>query len=215
MTQPKVQKSIPISGQTVQIQNSDNDITLSIEPASSLAALTVSFPSIPHPGMNAVVTTTRDITVLSMSGGTFDKQIGTMKANDTYVYTYNDISATWIQSAYSSDATAIANTPRLWLAGVRKSLVKEVATSAVVSGGAVSFSLADSSNAAIFANVYKESANFWIEDTANQYQFGGYTLSADRKTLTVTVTRIALNLGVIVFTAAANGKVVYLTIKGD
>lgn len=107
--------------------------------------------------------------------------------------------------------------PRVNLNGVTQSTVWECGRSNTVSTGTVVFNLtADntSGGTALFSTIFKESANFWIDDATNQYQIGGYTVSANKKTLTLTVNKIGLSLGIIVFTSAANGVVVNMTIKG-
>jgi len=109
--------------------------------------------------------------------------------------------------------------PRVWVNGVRKSQVKEYLASAVVSSGTAIFYLTDDGTAegnAIFTNIYKESASFWIDDPTVQYQFGEYTLAADKKTLTLTVNKLGTVLvGIIQFISAANGVTVYMQVKGD
>lgn len=112
---------------------------------------------------------------------------------------------------------SVTNIPRLWLNGVQQSNVKEVDTSAVVSGGTAVFYLTDnglSTGNALFTTVFQQSLNVLVNDATNQYQFGGYTVSSDKKTLTLTINKIGLSVGILVFTSAANGVTIYLQIKG-
>lgn len=117
-----------------------------------------------------------------------------------------------------NQATATAaNIPRFNDNGVTKSSVIDIARSAVVSGGSVTFNLTTDNTptgTALCTTVFKESMNWWVDDSVNQYQLGNYSLSADKKTLTLTVNKIGLSLGVLVFTSAANGITVNMTIKG-
>lgn len=152
------------------------------------------------------------------------------KAGDTLAYTTTG-STTAMQKgdgqggltdAGSSDfasPTDLSQVPRAWQNGTRRVGVREVCASATVSSGVATFYLTDTGaaggNALFGTAVFKESANFWVESTAIQYQYGNYTLSGDRKTLTVNVTQLgSVLLGIIQFVAAANGATVYLRICG-
>jgi len=110
------------------------------------------------------------------------------------------------------------------LSGTAKTGVKTSSRSGTVSGGTVVFNLTDDNTSggnAYFSNVYKESANFWVDDATRQYQFGGWTLSVNKKTLTMTVNQIGAAvsvLGISVLSApiaAPNGTVVNMTVRGD
>lgn len=115
--------------------------------------------------------------------------------------------------------TTVAGLPRVWVNGVHKSTVKEYNSSATVSSGTVVFNLTDDgtgSGNAIFANVYLESLNIIIYSATVQYQFSNPTVSANKKTLTVTVGQLGtVILGIVQFVTAANGITVYAQVKGD
>lgn len=119
-----------------------------------------------------------------------------------------------------SDAATIEQATAMNVAGVKKILTKRLTTSAVVTGGQVVFYLTDDGTAggdAYFpTSVFKSSANFWVDDASTQYQMGGYTISGDRKTLTLTTNRLgSVLLGILQFIAAANGVTVHLKIEGN
>lgn len=103
--------------------------------------------------------------------------------------------------------------------GTEKSNTKSWYGSAVVSSGNVVFWMTDTNTSGgnpIFNNVYMESVNFTVSDPNNQYEFSNFSLSGDKKSLTVTVNRLGTVLiGIIQFVTAANGTTVYLQIKGD
>lgn len=111
---------------------------------------------------------------------------------------------------------ASANVPRAWLNGTRKMSVKSVFRSGTVAGGAgvVSFDLTDGSGNAVFSNVYKESASFFV-DSPISYNFSSYTLAADKKSLSMKISNPILSALVIIYANAANGVTVYLQISGD
>lgn len=106
-----------------------------------------------------------------------------------------------------------------WVNGSHKADSQEYCASATVSSGQAVFYLTDngaSNGNPIFTNVYKESANFWVDDAGIQYQYGTYTLSTDKKTLTVAVNKLgSVVLGLINIVSAANGVTVYMRVKGD
>lgn len=101
----------------------------------------------------------------------------------------------------------------------KRVLAKEYCGSTTVSGGSAVFQLTTdgtSGGTAIFPNaVFKESANFWVDNASLQYQFGGYTLTNSNRTLTITVNQLgSVLLGIIQFVTAANGVTVHLRIRG-
>lgn len=113
----------------------------------------------------------------------------------------------------------MADMPQVWINGVQKTQVKEFCGSGTVSGGAVIIYLTDnglSSGNAVFVNIYKESAAFWIDDSASQYQFGEYVISENKKSLTLTINKLGnVLLGIIQLTSSSDGMVVYARILGD
>jgi len=125
---------------------------------------------------------------------------------------FNAMSPTIFQSLKDSKIVTRVNS-------VLKSNCKEYHTSGTVSGGTVTFYLTDdgtSGGTAIFTNIYKDSAKFWVDDALIQYQFGNYTVSGDNKSITVTINKLGtVLLGIIQFVSSADGFTVYLSIKGD
>lgn len=115
--------------------------------------------------------------------------------------------------------TTVAGIPRVYVSGVHKSTVWEYYSSATVSSGTVVFNLTDDGTLtgnAVFTNVYLESLNLIVYSSSAQYQFSNPTVSANKKTLTITVGTLGtVILGVIQFISASNGTTVYMQIKGD
>lgn len=113
----------------------------------------------------------------------------------------------------------LAAVPRVYKNGVIVSTAKEYWSSGTVSAGIVTFYLTDdhtSGGAAIFANIYKESMNFFVEDSSNSYQFSNVVIASDKKSVTVAVGQLgAVLVGIIQFLSAANGVTVYLQVKGN
>jgi len=125
-----------------------------------------------------------------------------------------------VDGAVNTDGATIEQSTAIMHNGTKKILCKMVAFSAVVSGGSATFYLTDNGLAggnAVFPNaVFKETANFWIDNATTQFQFGNFTVSPDRKTLTVTVNQIgSVLLGLLQFVGAANGVTVHLRIEGN
>jgi len=106
-----------------------------------------------------------------------------------------------------------------WINGVEKSNCKEYHTRATVSGGTATFYLTDnglSSGNAIFTNIYKDSAKFWVDNKTDQHQFGDYAVAGNLKSISVSVNRLgSVLLSIIQFISGSDGTVVYLSIKGD
>lgn len=101
-----------------------------------------------------------------------------------------------------------------------KSGVKAVTKSVNVASGVATFYLTDTgllTGAAIFTDVFMESINLSISDAAAAYQMA-YSLSGDKKTLTVTVNKLTTSnilTGILGQAAAPNGTVVRLLIFGN
>lgn len=91
--------------------------------------------------------------------------------------------------------------------------------SAAVSGGNAIFYLTDnglsSGNAVFKNNVFTNSLNLTISSVTAQYQYGIPTVASGNKSISIPVTQIALSLGIIIFTAAANGTTILLQIWGN
>lgn len=109
--------------------------------------------------------------------------------------------------------------PRVYNDGVRKTSVWEISGNASVAGGAgnVVLYLTDdgtSTGNAVFANVYLSSATYFV-DSAISYNYSNWTVSGDKKTLTVKVSYPVISALVIIYSNAPNGTLVRFTVKGD
>lgn len=141
---------------------------------------------------------------------------GSLKINQTVPAI--QIQSDWSQTNNSS-LDFIKNKNQVWKMGIRKYSAIQYISSAIVTTGSVTFYLTDdgtSAGNAVFTNIYKESANFWVEDSTNQYQYSSFTIASNKKSITITVGRLGtVLLGILQFVTAANGVTVYLTIMGD
>lgn len=84
-----------------------------------------------------------------------------------------------------------------------------------VAGGQVQFNLTDDgtpAGAALISTLHYVDAV--VSDANNLYAYSA-ALSADKKLLTLTVNRLALALGVLLYQAAPNGTTVRLEVHGD
>lgn len=220
MTRPVEQNFTPTTGSTIQMLNSDDSLSVNVSPVAGgvsapIATLTIAWPTRPHMGQVATLLFQNTVGTISHTGATLDKTIANAVTGDEMEYIYNATNTTWYQLQATNNLNMI---PRLWLAGTRKSLVKDFDTSATVASGNAVFYLTDnglSTGNAIFTNPYTQSINLITFDSANQYQYGTPVFSSGNKILTIPVTRLGLSLGIITFTSAANGTVVYLQVKGD
>lgn len=113
----------------------------------------------------------------------------------------------------------LPNTDVITVNGVQYIGVQTCSQSKTVSSGTVTFYLTNDGTAtgtALFpTNVFIGTGNFWVNDAINQYQMGGYTLSTDHKSLTLTVNKIGLSLGILVFIASTTGTTINMSIRGN
>lgn len=79
---PNPQNAAPTSGQTVVMIGGNGDAGVLLNPAADLAALTVTLPNIPV-GCTAFITSTKNITALTVNGATIANNIDTIMAMDT------------------------------------------------------------------------------------------------------------------------------------
>lgn len=133
--------------------------------------------------------------------------------------------STTIAPSKTAVAAGLALRPTVYLGSTVKTGVKMLAGQVITTGGVATYYLTDTGGAggsALFANVYGETLDFEVNDSVNSYRYS-WSLSGDRKTLTVTVTRsaptglIAL-LGLNLTSAPVptpNGTAVRMTVWGD
>lgn len=107
----------------------------------------------------------------------------------------------------------------VWVNGVQKTSLTRYISSAVVSGGVATFYLTttgDSSGEAVFTDVHTGTATMFVNDSTSSYTYGGMTVSEDKKSVTVNVSRLgSVLLGIIQIVTAANGTTVWLSIYGE
>lgn len=117
---------------------------------------------------------------------------------------------------------SLALRPTIYQGAVQKAGAKLFCKAVLTVAGVAIFQLTDDGTAggnALFQNVYDASVDFEVNDAANSYRYG-WSLSADKKTLTVTVNRQAPTtiLGMSVLgglNPTTDGTQVRLTLWGD
>lgn len=127
----------------------------------------------------------------------------------------------------------IGNIPKLRINGTVKPNAFPAATSATTTSGVATLyftTTGDSSGTALFNTFYPETLTWFINDHTNQYSVGGYTVSGDKKTVTVNFTRLTTsNTNVLVNllgaltsvltginnTAVPNGTTIRVSIWGE
>lgn len=90
-----IQRDVPTTGQTVTVGNADGDITVIIEPAGTLATLTIASPSAPRDGQRMNIVSTQILTAITLSVGTFAGGITTLAANGSASYVYVASQTKW------------------------------------------------------------------------------------------------------------------------
>lgn len=108
---------------------------------------------------------------------------------------------------------------QVFVSGVKKINVKEYYGTATVNNGTATFNLTTDGTAtgpAIFTSVYSESVSIRIFDSSNSYVYDVPVISANKKTLSVSINKLgSVIVGVIQFITAANGVTCYIQIKGE
>lgn len=81
-----VQYVVPLTGNTVAVSSSTTQLIL--EPAGTLATLTVTLPASPSNGQTVSLSSTAAITALTLNGGTIVGAVTTLAANAFAAYCF-------------------------------------------------------------------------------------------------------------------------------
>lgn len=113
----------------------------------------------------------------------------------------------------------INNTMQAYVNGTKYANAFPYFSSATVTSGIATFYLTDNGlstgNAVFPNNVFTQSINLITSDLSNTYQYGTFTVAANKKSIAINVNKLGLSLGILVFTVAANGITVFLQITGN
>lgn len=90
-----MQRVVPTTGQTITPANAMGDIILVLEPAGTLATLTVNTPSTPVDGQRFSVMSTQIITALTLAVGTVIGGLASFAANGFMTLVYNASQTKW------------------------------------------------------------------------------------------------------------------------
>ncbi len=91
--QGRTERFVPTTGQTI-VPTSACGLAL-VDPAGTLAALTVTFPSGPAEGQFFQVFTTQALTALTFTGGTAVAAPSTLAANGSASFQYSTVTSKW------------------------------------------------------------------------------------------------------------------------
>lgn len=94
---PQVQYSAPTTGGTVTI-NSNGNVKLLLNPAGTLATLTVTFPGSPSDGDMIQMGCTQIVTALTMNGGTIVGALASFAVGGSGTWVFSSTSGTWIKT---------------------------------------------------------------------------------------------------------------------
>lgn len=95
-TVPTIQYAAPTTGSTVTI-GSTGSTRLILNPAGTLVALTVAFPSTPSDGDYVSICSSQAITALTMSNGTVIGPLTTAAIGTFASYIYNATASSWFR----------------------------------------------------------------------------------------------------------------------
>lgn len=93
---PTIQYATPTTGQTVTATASGN-VTLLINPAGTLLALTVALNGSPSDGDRLNIASSQAVTTLTMSGGTVIGPLTTAAIGTFATYMYSGSSSNWFR----------------------------------------------------------------------------------------------------------------------
>lgn len=93
---PIVQYATPTTGNTVSM-NTGGYLTLMLNPAGTLVALTVTLPSSPSDGDKVTLASTQAVTTLTMNGGTIIGPLTTMAIGTFASYMYSATASSWFR----------------------------------------------------------------------------------------------------------------------
>lgn len=94
---PAVQYSAPTTGSTVTV-NSSGNVKLLLNPAGTLATLTVTFPSSPSDGDMVQVGCSQIVTALTMNGGTIIGALGSFAVGGAGTWVFSATGSNWIKT---------------------------------------------------------------------------------------------------------------------
>lgn len=93
---PQVQYAAPTVGQTVTI-NSNGHVQLLVNPAGTLATLTITFPSTPSDGDMIEMGCSQIVTALTMNGGTIIGSLAALAVGGGGTWIFSATASSWIK----------------------------------------------------------------------------------------------------------------------
>jgi hypothetical protein len=93
---PQTQYATPTTGGTIAV-NSNGYVNLVINPAGSLLALTINFPSNPQDGDTVNFSSTQIVTTLTMNNGTFIGALTSLVVGSFGYFIYSSDAGKWMR----------------------------------------------------------------------------------------------------------------------
>lgn len=94
---PQTQYVTPTTGSTITV-NANGNVMLFVNPAGTLATLTITLPSTPSDGDKVDLGSSQIVTGLTMNGGTIIGALSTMAVATFASYTYSSGSSSWFRT---------------------------------------------------------------------------------------------------------------------
>lgn len=94
---PQKQYATPATGATVTV-NSNGFVKLILNPAGTLATLTITFPGSPSDMDTVTIGCTQIVTALTMNGGTISGGLSSLAVGTAGTWTYCSDASTWIKT---------------------------------------------------------------------------------------------------------------------
>lgn len=91
-----IYRFIPLSGDTLVVPSSTGDVVIIIAPATDLAVLTISWPTVPVNGQHVRILSTKNITSVLHSGGTLNRSVSSLQTASDMNFIYDGVSGVYM-----------------------------------------------------------------------------------------------------------------------
>ncbi len=201
----------PASGDTITIPDITNDMDIYIIPSADIAALTLNWPTNPRMNQRIQIITSKSIGVLSHTGGTLARDIKMLGARCCFEANHDTVAGVWMVNDSPSPL-------KVYRAGVLQTNVIAYIHSVTTVTGIATFQMTDdgtSGGVALFDTIFNPDG---IIVTINNKDYAHPSainaISGNKKTLTVDVSRLVINLGLLSISAAPTGVTVAVVVYG-
>lgn len=103
-----LQREIPVSGATVNIQSFDGILYLILAPATDISSLTLNWPAAPYDSSSVVIMSTANIVSLLHTGNNINTSLPSMKSSGTASFVFDQTGAIYMNTNINSTTPSIS-----------------------------------------------------------------------------------------------------------